>query len=274
MLGQTLSKEKLIPFSGSSLQREDDGCRPRVPQKAEFLLLLLAVKFLTRTPEGTGSAQSIPVKKEGPHFVCGHLLQLPAKGMQHLQGTGQPWGVKQHRAAGSWRTAPRTPFPPKAFPSHSPRLYRNGHHLPEIRTGGCEAQHLLQQPPVPLHPLGQREPLPALCCGGGHRQTPLVLRRSSCLFFQGGSLVGGGRAARPAALIPGELGDSRHVSLGCRHPPEPRGAGAGCRGLGATGHRLPPIQQPIRQVGAELSPRLRRCRVRSRLPPPGPGLLG
>lgn len=99
LLGQTLSKDKLIPFSGSSLQREDDGCRPRVPQKAGFLLL--AVKFLTRMPEGTGSAQSIPVKKEGPHFVCGHLLQLPAKGMQNLQGMGQPWGVKQRRAAGS-----------------------------------------------------------------------------------------------------------------------------------------------------------------------------
>lgn len=82
----------------------------------------------------------------------------------------------------------------------------------------------------------------------------------------------GGRAPGPAAVVRGELGAARHISPGCRHPPEPRGAGAGCRGWGAAG--LPSIQQPVRQVGPELSPRLPRRRLRPRLPPPGPRLLG
>lgn len=64
-----LSKEKFIPFPGDGLQWEDDAHRPRVPQKMGFLLLLLAAKFLTRTPEGTGSTQRIPVKKHPVLFV-------------------------------------------------------------------------------------------------------------------------------------------------------------------------------------------------------------
>lgn len=52
-LGQMLSKDKLIIFSGGSLQRDSNVHRPGVSLKLSFLLLLLAVKFLTRTPEQT-----------------------------------------------------------------------------------------------------------------------------------------------------------------------------------------------------------------------------
>lgn len=67
--GQMLLKEKFIPFSGGGLQREDNAHRPRVPQKVGYLLLLLAAKFLTRTQEGTGSTQSILVKKHPILFM-------------------------------------------------------------------------------------------------------------------------------------------------------------------------------------------------------------
>lgn len=64
------SKEKLIPFSGGSLQREDEACRPQAPQKAG--LLFLAVKFLTKMSKGTSSTQSIHGKKHPMLFVSIH----------------------------------------------------------------------------------------------------------------------------------------------------------------------------------------------------------
>lgn len=151
------------------------------------------------------------------------------------------------------------------FPSHFPRVSRKSHHLPKIRTGCGKAQHLLQQPPVPLHPLSQREPLPALGRRGGHRGAAPLPQRRPGLFIQGCSLVEGARAPGPAAPVRGELGASGPISPGCRHPPEPQGAGRS---------GVPPIQQPVRQVRAELRPRLPRRPLRPRFSPPGPRLFG
>lgn len=109
-LGQMLSKEKLILFSGGSLQRDSDAHRPGVSQKLSLLLLLLAVKFLTRAPEGTD---------------CYHPEHLMGISYILVKGTGQPWGVRQqgaHPQRGRLEDGPEDSRHPKGFPSHFPQL--------------------------------------------------------------------------------------------------------------------------------------------------------